>query len=108
MDNQLEIGLAASEVAAAVPSGGAHGGGLQAGANDLLAFANVGEKIRATMGKLEKVELLKNYFLTLRGTETARGRGGLHRTAVSGGGIAGAELRVGDYQGRAAGGIGGE
>jgi DNA ligase-1 len=37
--------------------------------NDLLAFANVGEKICATMGKLEKVELLKNYFLTLQGDE---------------------------------------
>jgi DNA ligase-1 len=30
--------------------------------NDLLAFAHVAEKIRATSSKLEKVELLKNYF----------------------------------------------
>jgi DNA ligase-1 len=32
---------------------------------DLLAFAEVGEKIRATAGKLEKIELLKNYFAAL-------------------------------------------
>jgi DNA ligase-1 len=37
--------------------------------NDLLAFANTGEKIAATSGKLEKVELLKNYFVALEGAE---------------------------------------
>jgi DNA ligase-1 len=36
---------------------------------DLLAFATVAEKIGATMGKLEKVELLKTYFGTLAGEE---------------------------------------
>ncbi len=41
--------------------------------NDLLAFAQVAEKIRAAAGKLEKVELLKNYFLTLRGEELPAG-----------------------------------
>jgi DNA ligase-1 len=37
--------------------------------NDLVAFAHVAEKIRATNGKLEKVELLKNYFIALAGDE---------------------------------------
>jgi DNA ligase-1 len=37
--------------------------------NDLLAFANVGEKIRATSGKLEKVDFLRHYFTTLEGEE---------------------------------------
>ena len=32
---------------------------------DLLAFAQVAEKIRATASKLEKVELLRNYFAAL-------------------------------------------
>jgi DNA ligase-1 len=38
-------------------------------ANDLLAFARVGEKIAATSGKLEKVSLLKDYFVGLKGEE---------------------------------------
>lgn len=37
--------------------------------NDLLAFAQVAEKIRATASKLEKVELLKNYFAARTPTE---------------------------------------
>jgi DNA ligase-1 len=37
--------------------------------NDLVAFAGVAEKIRATTSKLEKVELLKNYFVALKGEE---------------------------------------
>jgi len=71
-DNQLEISLAElnrgplknkpSRVAEKAPPTATQ-------PNDLFAFANVGEKIRATMGKLEKVDFLKNYFLTLKGDE---------------------------------------
>ena len=39
--------------------------------NDLLAFAQVAEKIRATTSKLEKVELLKTYFAGLSADELA-------------------------------------
>ena len=77
-DNQLEISLAelnrgplkakpvvVMEKQAAAP-------------NDLLAFANVGEKIRATMGKLEKVDLLKKLFPHAQGRGIAGGGGGFH------------------------------
>jgi DNA ligase-1 len=72
-DNQLEIALPAqpkrqdgiTKFSKLTESGK----GLEAESNDLLAFANTAEKIRATMGKLEKVEFLKNYFLTLKGDE---------------------------------------
>ena len=37
--------------------------------NDLLAFAQVAEKIGATTSKLEKVDLLKNYFAALTDAE---------------------------------------
>jgi DNA ligase-1 len=72
-DNQLEIALGSPRVvvpgseaakASAFPSTT-----WEVKPNDLVAFANVGEKIRATMGKLEKVDFLKNYFLTLKGDE---------------------------------------
>ena len=81
-DNQLEIALTAlnrgplanpvktgNGVAqtSAFPNGVWERGDVKP--NDLLAFANVGEKIRSTMGKLEKVEFLKNYFLALQGEE---------------------------------------
>jgi DNA ligase-1 len=35
------------------------------GSEDLLGFAEVGEKIGGTAGKLEKIELLRNYFAAL-------------------------------------------
>ena len=38
-------------------------------ANDVVAFARVAEKIRATTRKLEKVELLRHYFGTLSNDE---------------------------------------
>ncbi len=71
-DNQLEIALTElnrsplkrGNAGNAVPAEGA-----KVKPNDLLAFAQVGEKIRATSGKLEKVEFLKNYFLGLEGEE---------------------------------------
>ena len=76
-DNQLEIALGSprppcaggSEAAPtnAFPSTTSERGNTEP--DDLLAFANAGEKIRATMGKLEKVEFLKNYFLALKGNE---------------------------------------
>ena len=37
--------------------------------NDLVAFANVAEKIRATSSKLEKIELLGKYFAARSGEE---------------------------------------
>jgi DNA ligase-1 len=43
--------------------------GKTVNSNDLIAFAEVAEKIRATMGKLEKVALLKDYFVALEGEE---------------------------------------
>jgi DNA ligase-1 len=71
VDNQLEIALTAlnhGSLARSIPKAGAilrpaldEG----AGKGDLLGFAQVAEKIRATMSKLEKVELLKNYFAAL-------------------------------------------
>jgi DNA ligase-1 len=80
VDNQLEISLAelnrgplknavkkpdnpASPAATRPTSSPGHGAG------DLLEFARVAEKIRATTSKLEKVDLLKNYFVALKGEE---------------------------------------
>ncbi len=66
-DNQLEIALTElnrKALANPVP-GRPAASGYEPTPDDLLAFAGIAEKIRATMGKLEKVELLKNYFLTL-------------------------------------------
>ncbi|HEX4141331.1 MAG TPA: ATP-dependent DNA ligase [Candidatus Methylacidiphilales bacterium] len=79
-DNQLEIRLAEVNRGPLKESGGNKVAGTSAfpneiwerenaAPNDLLAFAKVAEKIRATMGKLEKVEFLKNYFLALKGEE---------------------------------------
>ena len=70
VDNQLEISLASSGPGAP-PKKIATGPTAEAGTmaeenpNDLLALARVAEKIRATMSKLEKVALLKNYFAPL-------------------------------------------
>ena len=78
VDNQLEMEMRLAEVNRAPLKGRKSDGiaestelrkGLETHPNELLAFANVGEKIRATMGKLEKVEFLKNYFLALKGDE---------------------------------------
>jgi DNA ligase-1 len=84
VDNQLEISLAelnrkplANPMRAQKSNGIAQVGGLPSAiekrepllGNDLLAFAQVAEKIRATTSKLEKIELLKNYFGTLAGEE---------------------------------------
>jgi len=73
VDNQLEIALPSeprgTNGITQIPKSTELGKGVEVAANDLLAFANVGEKIRASMGKLEKVEFLKNYFLTLKGDE---------------------------------------
>jgi DNA ligase-1 len=74
VDNQLEISLnelnrgplknSAPRTAHPEPL---HGVRRLPDNGDLLAFAEVAEKIRATTGKLEKVALLKNYFVTLKG-----------------------------------------
>ncbi len=71
IDNQLEISLTqlnhralATPVPKAPPVVRQTQEGV-VGKEDLLAFAQVAEKIRATMKKLEKVELLKNYFAKL-------------------------------------------
>jgi DNA ligase-1 len=75
-DNQLEIALPQAPRGTAVARGEAapHGGAeeklphREAPASDpgeSLAFAQVGEKIGATTGKLEKVALLKDYFAAL-------------------------------------------
>jgi DNA ligase-1 len=73
VDNQLEISLTAlnhmplkksipmEDTALASPLKKE----LAPASGDLLAFAQVAEKIRATMSKLEKVELLRNYFAGL-------------------------------------------
>jgi DNA ligase 1 len=73
IDNQLEIALPTQSNGVAktiaFPNGVWERGGGEISSNDLVAFAEVAEGIRATMGKLEKVALLKDYFLTLKGEE---------------------------------------
>ena len=75
VDNQLEIALVelnrgplANPVPTLEPESG-KADKKAAPANDLLVFAEVAEKIRATTGKLEKVALLKDYFISLEGEE---------------------------------------
>ncbi|MDQ6809019.1 MAG: ATP-dependent DNA ligase [Verrucomicrobiota bacterium] len=73
--NQLELSLPAerrSQSAAAAPDPPVHATGDLAGAScpesaesELRAFAEVGEAIGATPGKLEKVRLLANYLRSL-------------------------------------------
>ena len=58
-DSGLEPSLATSESTRATPKN------ARLDPNESLAFASVGEKIGATTRKLEKVELLKNYFAAL-------------------------------------------
>jgi DNA ligase 1 len=83
VDNQLEIAMAELNRGALVkpvqrlsdgvaptiafPDGVWERGDVAA--NDLVAFAGVGERIRGTSSKLEKVELLRNYFVSLKGEE---------------------------------------
>jgi DNA ligase-1 len=70
IDNQLEIALGAPVAVGATLSAPAlDATSVPCADNDLLAFARVGEKIRATAGKLEKIALLRDYFLTLRGDD---------------------------------------
>jgi DNA ligase-1 len=73
VDNQLEIALGSrsNQVAPtmAFPKGVWEREEGKVAPNDLLAFAETAEKIRATPGKLEKVAFLKNYFVTLVGEE---------------------------------------
>jgi DNA ligase-1 len=72
VDNQLEISLTASnhgplKKRVPVPEETVLRGSPKndAAPDDLLAFAQVAEKIRTTASKLEKVELLRNYFAAL-------------------------------------------
>jgi DNA ligase-1 len=77
--NQLEIALSTPAEGRMVERGKGNGVGPTSAfpsatwergePNDLFAFAAVAEKIGAAAGKLEKVELLKNYFLALQGEE---------------------------------------
>ena len=67
-ENQMELKLPKSVVAAGVPSGRFVSLPPETAAatpSEFLQFANVGESIAATPAKLEKVRLLSEYLLTL-------------------------------------------
>jgi DNA ligase-1 len=65
VDNQLEISLTRLNLAPLKKMAAPKVAPETSAPNDLLAFAEVAERIAATTKKLEKVELLKNYFTTL-------------------------------------------
>lgn len=68
-DNQLEFAMPAPSSAAAVkPSAQSP---VSANVDDLATFASVGERIRTTAGKLEKIRLLSEYLAPLDDTAAA-------------------------------------
>jgi len=71
-ENQMELKLPKSVVAAGVPTGSSRRLPPETAAatpSEFLQFANVGESIAATPAKLEKVRLLSEYLRTLKGEQ---------------------------------------